>query len=407
MSEDTPQLDEIQAAIRELAGAQEHLNQLADKIDMVLGRWTRLEEHHARALADLQHSAARVQLLERRLQQYIEKAPHDGFIRPPGEAGDVPGTMKTVVDAFERVEARLAAREAEVGRWMLEAQSDLQSATMLLKGKTSFAPDVKDTDPGHPPAAIDAQPEPEEESHSPGPMFRPDPSATGERRRQPGGTPDLSNINGVDRIESVDNADGAADANRRVSWAWLAVPALIAGAIAVAYSLQLRGRTLEADTRARSAEQQLSAAQVQAKHQLEDVRAASEREVMRARESAAKANAIADVLASPDLIRFDLTGTPLAPRARGQGLWSRSRGLVFTASRLPTLPEGSVYQLWLVTNAGPVNVGTVTPDSAGRVTFVADELPNIAARVIGVMLTAETQGEHQAPEGAAYLVRSS
>src|SRR5262249_3233743 len=152
----------------------------------------------------------------------------------------------------------------------------------------------------------------------------------------------------------------------------VALAGFVVGAIAIAYSLQLRGRTIAADVRARSAEQQVQIVEEQSRRQLEAVRAAAEREMAAARDTAAKANAIADVRAAPDLIRFDLAGTELAPRARGQGLWSRSRGLVFTASRLPGLSEGSVYQLWLITSGAPVRVGSAVPDSMGRITLVAE-----------------------------------
>src|SRR5262249_49809745 len=114
----------------------EQLQELAQKLDDALGRWTRLEEHHARALADLQHSAARVQLLERRLQQFIERGPHDHFIRP-GEPGELPAGVRALVDAVERVETRLASREEEVRRWLADARGDLESALKLLHGRAT------------------------------------------------------------------------------------------------------------------------------------------------------------------------------------------------------------------------------------------------------------------------------
>src|SRR6185503_7844690 len=54
------------------------------------------------------------------------------------------------------------------------------------------------------------------------------------------------------------------------------------------------------------------------------------------------------VLAAPDLARIDLQGQAVAPDARARALWSRSRGLVFTAANLPPAPAGKTYQVWVV-----------------------------------------------------------
>ena len=43
-------------------------------------------------------------------------------------------------------------------------------------------------------------------------------------------------------------------------------------------------------------------------------------------DTAAKAQVTSDVLASSDLIRFNVVGGPAAARFSGQLLWSRSRG---------------------------------------------------------------------------------
>ena len=74
------------------------------------------------------------------------------------------------------------------------------------------------------------------------------------------------------------------------------------------------------------------------------------------------------VLTAPDVARIDLAGQPpVAPRASARAFWSRSRGMVFTASNLPPLPAGSVYQLWVVTKEpAPLSAGLLTPDVAGQ-----------------------------------------
>jgi len=138
---------------------------------------------------------------------------------------------------------------------------------------------------------------------------------------------------------------------------WLAAAASLAAAAALStYSIQLRGRVADLETRLQQALTQASLA---------------ERQVADARRTALDVQSQVAVLAAPDLVRIDLTGQPNAPAARARALWSRSRGMVFTASNLPALPAGRVYQLWVLTAAGPpISVGLVQPDQAGALTAV-------------------------------------
>src|SRR5262249_54900798 len=73
-----------------------------------------------------------------------------------------------------------------------------------------------------------------------------------------------------------------------------------------------------------------------------------------------------NVLTSPDLLRVDLAGTPGAATATGRAFWSRSRGLLFTADRLPALEAGRIYQIWLVLpKQPPISAGLLRVDNAG------------------------------------------
>jgi hypothetical protein len=119
------------------------------------------------------------------------------------------------------------------------------------------------------------------------------------------------------------------------------------------------------------------------------------REVAQAREGSARAQMVSDVLASPDLIRFSISGS--GPGAiTGQVLWSRSRGVVFSGLRVPPPPARMIYQLWLLTSDAPVTAGTFTPDDAGRVTFTAAS-PRVPRAVTGAALTLEPAGGSSVP----------
>jgi anti-sigma-K factor RskA len=116
-----------------------------------------------------------------------------------------------------------------------------------------------------------------------------------------------------------------------------------------------------------------------------------------------QAQATTGVLAAPDLARIDLQGQTAAPNARARALWSRSRGLVFTAANLPPAPAGKTYQVWVVTAQAPVSAGLLAPDPTGGDTEYYMTPPDIASPV-AVAVTLEPAGGVPAPTGERYLV---
>jgi anti-sigma factor RsiW len=129
----------------------------------------------------------------------------------------------------------------------------------------------------------------------------------------------------------------------------------------------------------------------------------SEQELTSVRQTAAEAQTLVVVLASSDLIRVDLAGQPAAPQARARAFWSRSRGLIFTASNLPPLPPGRTYQVWMVTSDAPLSAGLLRPGERGDVHAVFTT-PRDVARVAAVAVTIEPDGGVPAPTGEKYLV---
>ena len=116
-----------------------------------------------------------------------------------------------------------------------------------------------------------------------------------------------------------------------------------------------------------------------------------------------QAQATTAVLAAPDLARIDLQGQQVAPDARARALWSRSRGLVFTAANLPPAPAGKAYQVWVVTAQAPISAGLLTPDPSGAGTQFYMTPADIAPPV-AVAVTLEPAGGVPAPTGERYLI---
>ena len=77
--------------------------------------------------------------------------------------------------------------------------------------------------------------------------------------------------------------------------------------------------------------------------------------------------------------------------------------MVFTASNLPPLPAGRVYQVWVVTGPAPVSAGLLNPDaSGGGLTFFSTP-PDIPPPT-AVAVTLEPAGGVPAPTGQFYLL---
>ena len=177
--------------------------------------------------------------------------------------------------------------------------------------------------------------------------------------------------------------------SRPVMAGWLPLAAALVFAVGAgiyAWQLQQRVRILEA--RLDNAERRAVLA---------------DREVADARREASETQAAMSVLAAPDLVRVELAGEPAAVSARARALWSRNRGMVFTAANLPQAPEGRVYQVWVVTAGGAVSAGLLTPDAEGRAEAFFSTPPDIAPPT-AIAVTLEPAGGLPAPSGTRYLL---
>jgi anti-sigma-K factor RskA len=170
----------------------------------------------------------------------------------------------------------------------------------------------------------------------------------------------------------------------------LAVAASVALAVGLGvYAVQLRGRVSTLETRLREATLRV---------------AATDRQMADARRTALEAQSAVAVIAAPDLARIDLAGQPVAPSAAARAFWSRSRGLVFTASNLPAPPPGRTYQLWVLTaQSAPISAGLMKPDANGRVNTIF-ETPRDLPKPVAMAVTLEPDGGVPAPTGDKYLV---
>ncbi len=125
-----------------------------------------------------------------------------------------------------------------------------------------------------------------------------------------------------------------------------------------------------------------------------------------AERAAERAGVMVDILAAADLRRYALSGpSPTAPnQPYGQLLWSRSRGLAASVSRLPAAPDGKVYRLWIASDGPPIAAGMLSPDAAGRATLLFAG-PLKLPLPLTIRVTLEDRSEVTAPRGPVLLVR--
>lgn len=265
--------------------------------------------------------------------------------------GELISAVKSLLESFERIEAHLGSREEQFARWMDEARIDLRDLVSLGGAQ----------------------------------------AATRANRGR----------NAATAAEETESRRGS----WRGSWSfWIALAALAATILALAALLTLRGRLREADAHVQAAESQSRAIQDRVVRELADMQTAAARETAVLRDQTARTATMAGVLAAPDVVRFYLIGTAMAPGAKGEALWSRSRGVVLTASRLPPPPLGYTYTLWVATPIGSARIGTAEVDEIGRLTFTRDTAPSASGPVLGLFVTAEAADRGGAPSEPAYLV---
>lgn len=170
---------------------------------------------------------------------------------------------------------------------------------------------------------------------------------------------------------------------------WLPLAAAIVVAVGLgAYALQLQDRISSLETRVNSAEARAAAA---------------ERESISARRVAGDAELAYAILAAPDAVKIDLAGKGTGAAATGRAMWSRARGMVFTATNLPAAPPDKIYQVWVITGTTPRSAGLLTTDTSGRGAAVFQTPADIPTPET-VAVTLEAAGGVSAPTSPPVLV---
>ena len=415
---------------------EQRLAELTEQCARIVDRWRQTDEQHSEIVASLeerlrewgalenrleQNSGERIKELQRTIEHEWQalRQLHEEPVKQLREQAATLGetcaaAANLALRGFERAENRIGALEQDLQSRMTQLSQDVQAAIGRLQ---SGAP-AQAVPPRREPVAafpLDSvmriHEELRESDHDSGVSSPALQGATAPGVALPSRPvpllPEAAESLAA-RMESLEAR--IASAPTPAAWwrSWSAIGLFVlllaaAGAFAVWIQGRVENRLNDADARGAAADRQREAAVQLASDRLAATREEAGRQVAEARQTAFHAQIVGNVLTSPDIIRYDLNGTSAAPRAYAKVMWSRSRGLVFSASRLPALKDGTTYQFWLDTASGPFSAGLLTPDSSGRVTFVTDTPGNVPRPVVGASVTLEPAGGRPQPSATSVL----
>jgi len=413
---------------------------LTERGTEILNHWAATDERHTHAISEVearlsewgaiesrlhQESLQRIRSLETTIEQEW-KTLRQMHEEPLQQLRDQAAALgETCVAAanlslrgYERAEARLAALETDLRGQLSQLSRDVHAALEAIKHDASRPAAL----PAAAPFPLDSVMRIHEELRENGKAgtdLVPVGPASGTAAALPDPSRQLAASSDAlsNRMESLERevTSGMIEAREtaartdRLQRDWRVTLGLVGVAVVIVAGLGLRLQRHvttslnEASTRVTAAE----TASAAASREIASARAEAERQSVAARQAAARAQLVTDILAAPDLVRFNLTGAATAQGAAGHVMWSRTRGLIVSALGLQPAAAGSSYQTWLLNNITYARAGVLQPDGSGRATLVTENPPNLPRPVNGAAVTLEpTGGSGPQPAGSAVLVRA-
>jgi hypothetical protein len=434
----------------EPSDASERFARLAERAADILERWSVAGERHERAVHQLESQLTEFEVARARLQrdtsqkmQDLERVVHHEWTalrevheEPIRQLREQANSLTEVCIAtahsaqrgFDQAEARLAAIETDLQQRLAELRREVQTVVGELRiaapqarigtpasawpldgvtrlhqqlrgGAEESGSTVTDAAVIAPPA--DLLPDPVTRPASPAPSApRPASSVPTQLGEVSERLQALERALDEREAESREVAEQArrSSSTSRVALAGLAAVVVVAAAL----MLWMQSRV---SSRVEAAQRQSQEAAAVAAQETAATREQAAQEIAAARELADRAQTLSAVLAAPDLVRFNLAAIDAGSAGSAQVLWSRTRGVVLSGSRMPAPPPGKTYQVWLLARGQALNAGTFEPDSTGSATLAA-AAPATALPIISAVVSLEPSGGSQAPDGPPVLVRT-
>ncbi len=442
------EIDRVSVALHRWRETQDHLPsmerrfaQLTDQCADILKQWTVTGERHAQAVGELEARLTGWNDVETRLQRdassryhalehaienewaslrHLHEEPARQLRTYAESLTEISvATAGSAQSGLERAEARLATIERDLHRRMDELSRDVQSAVSQLRHQDDGAAPRGQASPWALDEVTRLHQELRESDNTRGAItagFEPAAlvSSTASSALRPASSffeasnGSLGNHPAGESATTESPLPHAPLPGFGSDWKWyVAVAALAVGfGVAVVFALLLYRQAGAAAARASEAQQQAANLATVADQRIEAARQDAAAQIELARDAASKAQVTSDILVAPDLVRFNLVGGDAAARFSAQLLWSRSRGMVFSGSRLPAVPPGATYQMWLLTAGPPVSAGAFVPDASGRAISTTSTPPSVPRPITGVLVTLEQQPGGQSPSDAIVLARA-
>jgi hypothetical protein len=401
---------------------EQHLAHLAERCADIVKQWSTTSERHAHAVTELEtklndwnDAAARLQReaswrfqdLERLIEHEWAslRRLHEEPVRQLRDQAEslaeiCVSTAGSTQTGIERAEARLATLEKDLHRRMDDLSRDVHAVLAELRQQNASAL--------RSPASSWALDEVTRLHHeirdSEG--AGKNPTSALALRTASGATQSADEVRRGKADEPAPTVElDTADVPERK---WLAPVAGVALAVAIAggVSALFYNRAKIASDQAAAARLRTEIIANDANQRIESARRDAATQIELARNAASRAQITSDVLAAPDLVRINLIGGEGAARSSAQLLFSRSRGMVFSGSRLFPPGAGNVYQVWILTTAEPVNAGIFAPDEAGRATLATDHPPDVPRPIVGARVTLEPAPGRETPSDQTVLFRA-
>jgi hypothetical protein len=346
----------------------------------------------------------RIRALERAIESEWEAIPtgDDSARQISEQAASLVESCVTATNlalrGFENAENRLAAMERDIQSGLSQLSRDLQQVLAEIRSGRQGAPPAS-------PFPLEGVMRIHQELRDGDPVGAEAPPAIEARGTRTVAAESTRAL--AERVETLERTvervtEEPAPAPPRRSWLTPAALTLLIVLTTVALlGIWLQRRI---DARLAEAAAQVAAAERQRDAAVAETRQEAARQVTDAQRGAAQAQIVGTVMAAPDLVRYWLSGLGES-RAYAHVLISRSRGLVFSASRLRQPAEGQTYQLWLLTSGGTVNAGTVTPDAQGRATLATEAPIILPGRLTGAVVTLEAGASVRTPSADRVLVQ--
>jgi hypothetical protein len=442
------QIDQLSLALHQWRSTQDHLEpmeqrltELTERCAEILNRWTATDARHAQAVGQVEERLNEWNAIESRLQQDAGKRLreleivienewkalrqlHEEPVRQLREqAAELGETCRAAaslaLQSFERAEKRIAQLETDLQGRLTRLSSDVAALAARTEPRGGQLPS-----PGPSPFPLDgvmrlhdelraSEGAPTAAMPAPAALAAPPPPAAPMQLAAPAElTRRLDTLEHEVATEREEVRE-AATRSARMRWQWRALFVALIAAVAFggAYGLALQRRVTaqldNAAARAAAAEREAQTTAAAASQEIAQARADADRQIAEARDAARLAQITSGVLAAPDLVRLTIVGTDPAATAVAYIHWSRSTGLVVNAARLPAVPAGSAYQVWMQGDPAHASAGFLTPDAAGRASLIAENPPDLPRPVTGVLVTIEPAGGSPSPSGPPILARAA